>query len=87
MMREFGKKYHCKISNVKVVYYNKSCNIEFFARYNWIFFKYCAIEEHEIWPKYSLFYILYKNALHDEKMWKNIAMQYIKYQCCLLQFL
>ena len=32
------------------------CNIEIFASQDCIFLKYCGTEEHEIWPKYSLFY-------------------------------
>ena len=41
-------------------------------------------EENEIWPKYSLFYIVYQNVLDNEMIQKNIALQYLKYQSCLL---
>ena len=34
------------------------CNIEFFASEDCIFLKFCATEEHEIWPKYSIFYFV-----------------------------
>ena len=41
-------------------------------------------KEHEIWPKYSLYYIVYQNTLADERIRKNIALQYLKYQGFLL---
>ena len=46
-------------------------NIHFSIR---IFLKYCETKEHEIWPKYSLLYILYKNVLDDQRIGKNIAL-------------
>ena len=41
-------------------------------------------KEHEIWPKYSLYYIVYKNVLDVERIQKNIALEYLKCQSCLL---
>ena len=60
------------------------CNIEFFASYHRNFLEYCASEKHEIWPKYSLFYIIYENVLEDKRIQKNIPLQHLKCQSCLL---
>ena len=38
------------------------------------FLKNCETDKHEIFPKYSLFYILYKNVLDNERIRKNIAL-------------
>ena len=59
-------------------------NFEFFVSWHHIFLEYCVSEKQQIWSEYSLFYIIYKNVLDNKRIQKNIALQYLKCQNCLL---